>query len=80
MSADEIKIEINIPIPSGRKHSELGNTIKKLKVGDSFLAPLNACHGTIAIQAKRAGIKYTTRSEQSKDPNLPNRIRVWRTE
>lgn len=70
MTCMNIKIEKNIPLPD--KSSGLVAGLKKLKIGDSFLAAADK-RATIASSAKYAGIKVATRKEGDAD------VRIWRT-
>lgn len=66
-----MKIETNIPIPSGRgRENGLAATFRKMKVGNSvvFIGGV----GGVFTTAKLAGIKVTTRKEAA------GGVRIWR--
>lgn len=67
-----IKIESNVPIPSGGRKGHTIELLKKLKVGDSFVVPkiYRANISNIATQIK---MKVATRSVNNE------MVRIWRT-
>lgn len=75
--SDEIKIDKGVPIPIGSSRgSEIGELVRKMKVGDSFLKPHRFSYSAVTMAVRRAGYKYRTKKDH-KDPK--NRVRVWRT-
>lgn len=68
----KIKIDKGVPLPArrGQGPSDLTQTLRGLKVGDSFVYP-NLNRSNIFIAAGRVGIKVATRANGSS-------IRVWR--
>lgn len=80
-----MKIEKNIPIPErrGRKPNGIYSKLMgAMQVGDSFLAEgekLQTVQSAVRQAAHRAGIKITTRQEDSDEENVV-KLRVWRIE
>ena len=72
MKNGAFKIDKGIPMPKLSTHGETMNTLRAMKIGDSFLYPAQKRNG-INGQAQRAGIKIVTRAA-GKD-----KVRVWRT-
>lgn len=75
-----MKIDKNVPLPEsrGRKRAiTYGDVMKKLEVGDSFVAvgeKMGSVQSAVRQAAKRAGIKITARREGTEGVKL----RVWR--
>jgi hypothetical protein len=65
-----IKIDHGIPIHHKHKLSPISEAILSCKQGDSFVVPKTS-YQTVAMFAKRHGIRITTRKESS------DSIRVW---
>lgn len=66
------KIEHNVPMPN-RRNTGLAEAIKALKVGDSFLIPVNrraTAHGIARYNGYRVSVRKDT------DGNM----RIWRIE
>jgi hypothetical protein len=64
------KIEDGIPVPD---KGGLTATLRKLKVGQSFTAPLSAQRGSLYTTAKWLGIKVISKK-------CDGLIRIWRVE
>lgn len=69
----QFKIEHDVPIPLGAKLSGLTATLKKMKVGDSFIADFRL-RSNVPTTARRLGMKVATRTIDS------NHMRVWRVQ
>ena len=70
-----IEIEKGIEIPSSRERvAGLGKTLKNMKVGESFLYPLNKRTSVLGVVLRHRPRKFVTRKVDE------NHIRVWRVE
>lgn len=68
-----IKIEKGVQIPTDGARTEIGKAVRKLKVGESFIVPLEytkALQNAAYINLRPGN--YTTRKEGDK-------LRLWRT-
>jgi hypothetical protein len=75
MTVNRWQIDTDIPIPPPYHARSFGltATLRALRVGHSFLIDRSR-RQSVLFQAKRAGIKVTTRLQPG------GRVRVWRTE
>ena len=70
-----IEIEKGIEIPASRERiAGLGKTLKNMKVGESFLYPLNKRTSVLSVAFRNKPRKFITRKVGD------NHIRVWRVE
>jgi len=71
----EIQIVENVPIPPrfNKKITALTDTMRALKVGDSFAVPIQK-RSSVLSSANLAGIRITTRKISDTE------VRVWRIE
>lgn len=68
-----INIEHGIPVTKRYKYGNVYETIRKMKVGDSFVYP-KTLRNTAHCAARRLKIVITTRAVEDKT------VRVWRLE
>ena len=71
--SDQFQIDTDVPPPAPSQNRGISETLGKLKVGDSFVAPTTA-RPNIYTFAKRQGIKIRTKKETD------DTFRVWRVE
>ena len=70
--AKEIKIEKNVPVPTHAGYGDISNTLRKMKVGDSFFYCDSSSVRSVAHRIKKeTGFTFITRKETGG-------VRVWR--
>ena len=75
----EYRVERGVPLP--KKHGHPKFPLRKMRVGDSFVVPVEQHRAVITAASragKRHGRKYTTRLSQDLAGKVVG-VRVWRT-